>query len=89
VCKVAFIAWWMEVVVQHTGKWRQSGRESPVSHEVGRTSTMTRFRCTSSSREEGKRRGRGSLGEEACKQQYPKKKGRGRGRRDGGFGTGT
>jgi hypothetical protein len=55
-----------------------------VSHEAGRTSAMTRFRCTSLSREEGKRRGRGSLGEEACKQQYPKKKGRGRGRRDGG-----
>ena len=36
------IAWWTEVVVQRTRKWRQSGRETLASHEVGRASVVVR-----------------------------------------------
>jgi len=37
------IAWWMEVVVQHTGKWRQHGKETLAVHEMGEASAMVRF----------------------------------------------
>ena len=37
-----FIAWWTEVVVQRTGKWRQCGKEPLVVYEVGEASAMIR-----------------------------------------------
>ena len=59
------IAWWMEVVVQCTGTWRQRGRETLAGHEVGRASAMVRSLHELGWREE-KGGERGSLDEKVC-----------------------
>jgi hypothetical protein len=49
----------VEVVVQCTGKWRQSGRESIVGHEAGRASVMVCSLRELQWREEKEKEGRG------------------------------
>lgn len=49
----------VEVVVQRTGKWRRSGRESLVGHEARRASAMVCSLGDLECREEKEKEGRG------------------------------
>jgi hypothetical protein len=81
---VTFIAWQTKVVVQYTGSGG-SVEESPVGHKVVGASAMVRSLCELDW-EKGERRGRGSLGKEACERRAYKRAGKRGAYRGGGRG---